>query len=152
MPCRLFAVLEVFRQASQSRIDEGQVPDLVRPEPGSNFYFVASEDPEQAVERVLAPVGSCRPRSIGLPSIRDIKMLCLMNQGEVGMRSPNAALQTGLKPTDEPRLAHFGGTFARVDKLMQIENDRGRELYDRGFGSMDRLDPEEGELVARFAT
>jgi exodeoxyribonuclease V alpha subunit len=64
---------EVFRQAAQSRIiasahriNRGEMPELGRGEPGSDFYFVPAEEPEAAVERVLTLVSSRIPRSFGL--------------------------------------------------------------------------------------
>ena len=46
---------EVFRQAAQSRIvvsahriNQGQMPDLTRPDTETDFYFVPADDPETA--------------------------------------------------------------------------------------------------------
>jgi exodeoxyribonuclease V alpha subunit len=148
---------EVFRQAAQSsiiasahRINQGQMPDLSRPEPGSDFYFVPAEDPEQAVARVLTLVSARIPRSFGLDPVRDIQVLCPMNRGGVGARSLNVALQAALNPASEPKVERFGWTFAPGDKVMQVENDHEKEVYNGDLGLVERVDLEEGELVARF--
>jgi exodeoxyribonuclease V alpha subunit len=126
------------------------MPDLGRPEPGSDFYFVPAEEPEAAVERVLTLVSSRIPRSFGLDPVRDIQVLCPMNRGGVGARALNVALQAALNPGGEPRVERFGSTFAPGDKVMQVENDHEREVYNGDLGMVERVDIEEGELVARF--
>ncbi len=148
---------EVFRQAAQSRIianahciNQGQMPDLSRPEPGSDFYFVPAEDPEQAVERILALVSDRIPRGFGLDPIRDIQVLCPMNRGGVGARSLNVALQAALNPSAEPKVERFGSTFAPGDKVMQVVNDHDREVYNGDMGHVERVDLEESELVVDF--
>ena len=148
---------EVFRQAAESRIiasahriNRGEMPDLGKPEPGSDFYFVPAEDPEQAVARVLTLVSSRIPRSFGLDSVRDIQVLCPMNRGGVGARALNVALQAALNPGGEPRVERFGSAFAPGDKVMQVENDHEREVYNGDLGLVERVDLEEGELVVRF--
>ena len=82
---------EVFRQAAKSRIivnahrvNQGQMPELDRPEENSDFYFVPADDPETAVGRIIELVKSRIPRRFGPDPIRDIQMLCPMNRGGVG--------------------------------------------------------------------
>ena len=58
-----------------------------------------------------------------------------MNRGGVGARSVNIELQAALNPTGERKIERFGWTFAPGDKIMQIENDYDKEVYngDTGF-------------------
>ena len=133
---------EVFRQAAQSRIiinahriNQGRMPDLVKPDRETDFYFVPAADPEQAVCRIVELVQSRIPRRFDLNPIRDIQVLCPMNRGGVGARSLNIELQAALNPSGETKVERFGWTFAPGDKVMQIEND-----YDRG--RITALDPE----------
>jgi exodeoxyribonuclease V alpha subunit len=79
---------EVFRQAAHSRIvttahriNAGQIPDWRRPEGASDFYFVAAEDPDAAVARLIDLVRDRIPRRFGFHPIRDIQVLCPMNRG-----------------------------------------------------------------------
>jgi hypothetical protein len=44
----------------------------------------------------------------------------------------------------------FGWTFAPSDKVMQIENDYDKELYNGDIGYIDDVDPNAGEIVASF--
>ena len=57
-----------------------------------------------------------------------------MNRGGVGARSLNIELQTALNPTGERKVERFGWTFAPGDKVMQIENDYDKEVYNGDIG------------------
>jgi exodeoxyribonuclease V alpha subunit len=148
---------EVFRQAAQSRIitsahriNQGSIPDLSRPEGDSDFYFVPADDPETAVPRIIELVKTRIPKRFGLDPIRDIQVLCPMNRGGVGARSLNIELQKALNPAGERKVERFGWTFAPGDKVMQIENDYDKEVYNGDIGYIDDVDLDAGELTASF--
>ena len=124
---------------------------LVRRSKGENdFYFVAAEDPETAVSRIVELVKTRIPGRFGLDPVRDIQVLCPMNRGGAGARSLNIELQAALNPTGERKVERFGWTFAPGDKVMQIENDYDKEVYNGDIGQVTDVDPEAGELTARF--
>ena len=148
---------EIFRQAAQSRIitsahkiNQGSIPDLGKPEGDSDFYFVKADDPETAVPRIIDLVKTRIPQRFGLDPIRDIQVLCPMNRGGVGARSLNIELQAALNPAGERKVERFGWTFAPGDKVMQIENDYDKEVYNGDIGYIDDVDPDAGELTASF--
>ena len=148
---------EVFRQAAQSRIiasahriNQGAIPDLSKPEGDSDFYFVQADDPETAVPRIIELVKTRIPRRFGLDPIRDIQVLCPMNRGGVGARSLNIELQAALNPAGDRKVERFGWTFAPGDKVMQIENDYDKEVYNGDIGYIEEVDSDAGELTASF--
>ena len=148
---------EVFRQAAQSRIiisahrvNQGSIPDLSPPGTESDFYFVQADDPETAVPRIIELVKTRIPKRFGLDPIRDIQVLCPMNRGGVGARSLNIELQAALNPAGDRKVERFGWTFAPGDKVMQIENDYDKEVYNGDIGYIDDVDPNAGEIVASF--
>jgi exodeoxyribonuclease V alpha subunit len=148
---------EVFRQAAESRIivnahriNQGVIPDLRKPDAESDFYFVEAEDPETAVGRIIELVKTRIPRRFGLDPIRDIQVLCPMNRGGVGARSLNIELQAALNPAGERKVERFGWTFAPGDKVMQIENDYDKEVYNGDIGYVADVEPDDGELTASF--
>src|SRR6185436_4119402 len=148
---------EVFRQAAHSRIitsahqiNRGSIPDLSKPEGDSDFYFVQADDPETAVSRILELVKMRIPQRFGLDPIRDIQVLCPMNRGGGGARSLNIELQAALNPAGDRRIERFGWTFAPGDKVMQIENDYEKEVYNGDIGYVHDVDPDQGELTASF--
>ena len=148
---------EVFRQATQSRIivnahriNQGLMPDLRKPEAESDFYFVETDTPETAVPRIIELVKTRIPRRFGLDPIRDVQVLCPMNRGGVGARSLNIELQAALNPAGDRKVERFGWTFAPGDKVMQIENDYDKEVYNGDIGFVTEVEFEEGELTANF--
>jgi len=148
---------EIFRQAAQSRIiasahriNQGSIPDLSKPEGDNDFYFVQADDPEAAVSRIIELVKTRIPQRFHLHPIRDIQVLCPMNRGGAGARSLNIELQAALNPAGERKVERFGWTFAPGDKVMQIENDYDKEVYNGDIGYIDDVDPDAGELTASF--
>ena len=148
---------EIFRQAAQSRIitsahriNRGSLPDLARPEGDSDFYFVQADDPDIAAARIIELVRTRIPQRFGLDPIRDIQVLCPMNRGGIGARSLNLELQSALNPAGDRKVERFGWTFASGDKVMQIENDYDKEVYNGDIGYIAEVDPEVGELTVRF--
>ena len=148
---------EVFRQAAQSKIittahaiNAGRMPDLTPPEGDADFYFVPAADPEQAVERIVELVSKRIPKRFGFDPIKDIQVLCPMNRGGVGARSLNIELQAALNPAGDKKVERFGWTFAPGDKVMQIENDYDKEVYNGDIGMIKDIDMDEGEVAVDF--
>lgn len=148
---------EVFRQAAQSRIitaahqiNEGNIPDLRKPNSDTDSYFVHAADPEQAVARILSLVARHIPRKFGFDPVREVQVLCPMNRGGVGARSLNVELQAILNPNPTARIERFGWTFAPGDKVMQIENDYDKDVFNGDIGYIQRVDTDEAELTVDF--
>jgi exodeoxyribonuclease V alpha subunit len=148
---------EVFRQAAQSKIittahaiNAGRMPDLSPPDGETDFYFVPAADPEEAVPRIVELVSKRIPRRFGFDPIRDIQVLCPMNRGGVGARSLNVELQAALNPAGEKKVERFGWTFAPGDKVMQIENDYDKDVYNGDIGMVEDVDLDEGEVAVLF--
>ena len=147
---------EVFRQAAGSRvvtnahrINQGLMPEL-RVEATSDFHFIKAEEPEAAVQTVVRLVRERIPARFGFDPVRDVQVLCPMNRGGLGARALNVELQRALNPPGEVRVERFGWTFAPGDKVMQVENDYERDVYNGDLGVVRRIDLQEGELTAEF--
>ena len=106
--------------------------------------------PRPRLPRIIELVKTRIPRRFGLDPIRDVQVLCPMNRGGVGARSLNIELQAALNPAGERKVERFGWTFAPGDKVMQIENDYDKEVYNGDIGFVTDVEPEEGELTASF--
>jgi exodeoxyribonuclease V alpha subunit len=126
------------------------MPDLNRPEEESDFYYVPADDPETAVARIVDLVKTRIPQRFGFDPVRDIQVLCPMNRGGVGARSLNIELQAALNPAGDRKVERFGWTFAPGDKVMQIENDYDKEVYNGDIGYVDQVDPDAGEVTTSF--
>ncbi len=149
---------EVFRQAATSRvivnahrINQGLMPEAdAGRHARSDFYVIEAADPEIAAAKIVAVVRDRIPKAFGLDPIRDVQVLCPMNRGGVGARSLNIELQKVLNPPGEVRVERFGSTYGPGDKVMQIENDYDKEVYNGDLGIVARIDMEAGDLVATF--
>jgi exodeoxyribonuclease V alpha subunit len=148
---------EVFRQAAQSRIiisahriNQGSLPDLSPPITESDFYFVQADEHETAVPRIIELIKTRIPRRFGFDPIRDVQVLCPMNRGGIGARSLNIELQAALNPAGDRRVERFGWTFAAGDKVMQVQNDYEKEVYNGDIGYIDDVDIATSELAVRF--
>jgi exodeoxyribonuclease V alpha subunit len=148
---------EVFRQAAGSRvitnahrINRGQMPELTKGNVPSDFYFIDAAEPEDGVAKIVAVVRDRMPKAFGLNPIRDVQVLCPMNRGGLGARSLNIELQKALNPPGEIRVERFGWTYGPGDKVMQVENDYDREVYNGDLGIVRQVDEEEAELVVTF--
>ena len=148
---------EVFRQAAESKIitsahaiNAGRLPDLAPPDGEADFYFVPATDPEQAVPRIVELVSKRIPRRFGFDPIKDIQVLCPMNRGGVGARSLNIELQATLNPAGDKRIERFGWTFAPGDKVMQIENDYDKDVFNGDIGMIEDVDLDEGDVTVDF--
>ena len=126
------------------------IPDLSPPGEDSDFYFVQADDPDTAVSRVIELVTTRIPKRFGFDPVRDIQVLCPMNRGGGGARSLNIELQAALNPAGDRKVERFGWTFAPGDKVMQIENDYDKEVYNGDIGFVTGVDADEGELVVDF--
>ena len=56
----------------------------------------------------------------------------------------------GFEPAGERKVERFGSIFAPGDKVMQIENDYDKEVYNGDIGYVVDVDADAGELVASF--
>jgi exodeoxyribonuclease V alpha subunit len=149
---------EVFRQAARSRIVEnahrirrGRMPDL-EPREGSDFFFVDAEEPDEAAERLLHIVCQRIPGRFGLDPVREVQVLCPMYRGAAGAHALNAALQArlNLRSRAGTRVDRFGSSYAVGDKVMQLENDYERDVYNGDIGFVRAVDPAERELHIAF--
>jgi exodeoxyribonuclease V alpha subunit len=147
---------EVFRQAAQSRIitnahciNRGEMPDLAASD-GGDFYFVDAADPEDAVNKLVRVVTERIPRRFGLDPVRDIQVLSPMNRGGLGARALNTALQQALNPPGDNHIERFGAVFGPGDKVMQVENDYDKDVFNGDQGIVAGLDIAAGELTVDF--
>jgi len=149
---------EVFRQAAESRIivaahriNRGEMPDVsASAENRSDFYFVDVADPDEVGGRIVQLVKERIPQRFGLDAVRDIQVLCPMNRGSAGARSLNLALQAAVNPGGTPRVERFGWTFAVGDKVMQVENDYDKDVYNGDLGRVAAIDEPTATMTIDF--
>jgi exodeoxyribonuclease V alpha subunit len=148
---------EVFRQAASSRIvrsahqiNQGIFPSLPEKGEASDFYFVPADEPEAIARTVVELVKTRLPRKFQVDPVRDIQVLCPMNRSLTGARGLNQLLQEALNPPGENSIEKFGYRFSVADKVMQIQNNYDKDVYNGDIGFVTHIDPDEQELTATF--
>ena len=150
---------EVFRQAAHSRIvtgahriNRGLLPEWAASGVESDFYFIEREEPEAIARTLIELVATRIPARFKLDPRRDLQVLCPMNRGSLGVRELNVALQQALNPAgpDKASVDKFGSQFRVSDKVMQMENDYDKEVFNGDIGQILGIDPVERELTIGF--
>jgi exodeoxyribonuclease V alpha subunit len=147
---------EIFRQAEGSSIvvnahavNRGETPVSGAAGSGSDFFIMEEEDPEKAVDTILRLVKKNIPAKMHMHPIRDIQILAPMQRGILGARNLNVRLQDLLNPHGDA-LERFGAVFREHDKVMQLENDYDKEVFNGDVGFVQRIDTEDQQMVVRF--
>jgi exodeoxyribonuclease V alpha subunit len=148
---------EVFRQAASSRIvrsahqiNQGNYPSMPEKGEESDLYFIAADEPEAIAQTVVDLVQTRLPKKFGFDAVRDIQVLCPMNRGLTGARGLNQALQAALNPPGEGSIDKFGNQFSLGDKVMQIENNYDRDVFNGDIGFVTGIDQVEDELAVSY--
>ncbi len=147
---------KIFRQAEESRIIEnahrinkGEMPELSRSADADlvDFYAIKASTPERAAETLVELVSARIPERFKADPIKDIQVLCPTNRGPIGTRTLNEKLQFALNADAPDRVDHRGIAYATGDKVMQIENDYEREVYNGDIGRLTAINRTEKQVT-----
>ncbi|WP_237151987.1 SF1B family DNA helicase RecD2 [Oryzibacter oryziterrae] len=148
---------EIFRQAEESRIivnahriNHGELPEPPPPGELADFYVVEARGSDDALAKILEVVGTRIPRRFGLDAMRDVQVITPMQKGVVGARNLNDQLARLLNGAPIDQVERFGQTYAVGDKIMQIENDYDRDVFNGDLGILKRVRTREDEVVVSF--
>jgi exodeoxyribonuclease V alpha subunit len=132
---------EIFRQSGDSgivlnahRINRGELPLFAKGEEAADFFGIRIDGAEEAQTRLVELVASRIPERFGLDPVVDIQVLCPVNRGPLGTRELNRLLQARLNPEPVALLERGGLRYAVGDKVMQLENDYEREVWNGDIG------------------
>ena len=148
---------EIFRQAQHSRIittahaiNQGRMPDLTISSLDSDFYFLETDEPELVLDKILKLFTQRIPQRFNLDPFLDVQVLCPMSRGLVGARNMNVELQRVLNPPSETSINRFGWSYSVGDKVMQIQNNYDKEVYNGDIGFIQLVNPEDSQLIISF--
>ena len=153
---RVVRLTEIFRQAGASHIvraahaiNAGREP-VSAPAATGDFFFIEAHTPEQIMDRVIALVRDRIPARFGLDPFRDVQVLSPMNKSELGVHALNQKLQEVLNPTTGTQVERFGRTFRVGDKVLQVQNNYPKEVFNGDIGRVVGIDSTDQELTADF--
>ena len=148
---------EIFRQARESliivnahKINQGLMPAF-KPSGHklADFYFIEQEEPEKVLGIILELVKERIPKRFGFDPIDDIQVLTPMHKGMVGAGNLNLELQNALNPGPDS-LSRGGKNFRINDKVMQIQNNYEKEVFNGDLGRIVRINLEAQEVTIDF--
>ena len=150
----------IFRQAQGSRIivnahriNQGKGIEIANGK-GSDFFFIESATPEDALEQILTLVTTRLSAYYHADPIRDIQVLSPMQRGVVGAANLNRMLQEKLNPSPEaspkPSLNRTGIAYRLHDKVMQIKNNYDKDVFNGDIGTITHVDLDNQELTITF--
>jgi exodeoxyribonuclease V alpha subunit len=147
---------QVFRQAAQShiiqaahRINEGLLPKLDN-QGATDFFFVEVGEAQEAPAKIIELVQKRIPKKFGFNAVRDVQVLCPMQRGSAGARNLNLELQATLNPNPSLKVERFGYTFAVGDKVMVLQNDYEKEVFNGDMGFIRDMDLEDQSCLIDF--
>ncbi len=148
---------EIFRQAEESRIiinahriNRGEWPEPPPSGELADFYVIEARGADDALAKILEVVGNRIPRRFGLDAMRDVQVITPMQKGICGARNLNDRLAELLNGAPLDRIERFGQTYATGDKVMQIENDYDRDVFNGDLGILKRIRQKEDEVAVSF--
>jgi exodeoxyribonuclease V alpha subunit len=144
---------KIFRQAAQSRIVTaaheilaGVVP-LFSNGASENCFFIKRDDPQGCLETITGLVTKRLPESYGVDPIRDIQILAPMHRGALGTQELNRTLQQHLNPC-KTHITRGTMQYAKGDKVMQVQNNYEKEVFNGDIGTIAEIHDGEGLQVA----
>lgn len=146
---------QVFRQAAESQIiqiahkvNRGEMPDL-KPHRHSDFFFLEKDDPDEVATTILELVKHRLPNNFSFDPIKDIQVLSPMQKGSAGARHLNSELQKILNNDPIAKIERFGYSFGVGDKIMIIENNYEKDVFNGDIGIIESIDFETQSLQIR---
>ena len=149
---------EVHRQAGASwivraahAVNGGREPESAPPGTG-DFYFVEANDPPTITARILQMVTDRIPAKFGLDPFRDVQVLTPQVKTELGVLTLNRELQAALNPPrpGQAEVKRFDTTFRVGDKVMQVQNNYQRDVFNGDIGRVTAIDADDQVLFADF--
>lgn len=148
---------ETFRQAATSNIiqiaqciNRGEMPPLKGLGSTSDFYFLETLESEDALTTVVDLVKNRLPKKFGVDPKQGIQVLSPMTRGLLGTKNLNVELQKALNPPSSRSILKYGSHYSVGDKVIQIENNYQKDVYNGDIGTIQAVNKEENAIVINF--
>jgi len=152
----VFRLSEIFRQAAESgivrnahAIIRGEMPAF-KSAASPDCFGIRAIDAEDAIAKLIDLVCRRIPERFEFDPIADIQVLAPVNRGATGIQRLNDRLRAALNPRPSVTLERAGTVYATADKVMQIENDNTREVYNGDVGRIVAIDRQTRIVDVRF--
>ena len=148
---------EVFRQAKTSlivtnahKINRGEFPRFNSPH--GDFFLVEEKETANMSGLIVDLVKQRLPAHYGFDPMEDIQVLSPLRRTRAGTETLNRHLQAALNPPRPDREeVSFGDHVFRIgDRVMQIENDYDKQVFNGDMGRIVSLNREEQNMIIEF--
>jgi exodeoxyribonuclease V alpha subunit len=107
-----------------------------------DFYLFPAKNAATAADWVVDVVTARIPDKFGFDPLREIQVLAPMYRGPAGVSILNERLQENLNAAraQTPQKRLFGTTFRPGDKVMQIQNNYDKDVFNGDIGFITGID------------
>src|SRR5207237_10246231 len=132
-------------------VNRGDEPESA-PAGQGDFYFIEANDPAGIIDRIVQMVRDRIPAKFGFDPLRDVQVLTPQVKTELGVVNLNRVLQEALNPARPgvPETKRLDTAFRVGDKVMQVQNNYQREVFNGDIGRVTAVDAEDQVLLADF--
>jgi len=146
---------KIYRQEGESliiynahKVRDGQFPYIGKPK-NNDFFFIEKNEPEEVVDLILNLLTQRIPKSFNYDPLYDVQVLVPTNKGIVGVNNLNSRIQDILNFNSQKVLR--GSVQYRLnDKVMQLKNNYGKDVYNGDIGFISGIDMEMEEITVNF--
>jgi len=153
----------IFHQAAHSdiitnahRISRGSVltfPQHNRPEiQQTDLFLFPTKDAAEVGDWIIDLVSARIPKEFELDPMEDVQVLAPIYRGPAGVNVLNQRLQEALNPAapDKPEKSLLGTLYRTGDKVMQIQNNYPKNVYNGDIGTLLDIDDTDQTLLVEF--
>ncbi len=146
---------KIYRQEGESliiynahKVRDGQFPYIGKPK-NNDFFFIEKNEPEEVVDLILNLLTQRIPKSFNYNPLYDVQVIVPTNKGIVGVNNLNSRIQDILNFNSQKVLR--GSVQYRLnDKVMQLKNNYGKDVYNGDIGFINGIDMEMEEITVNF--
>lgn len=146
---------KIYRQEGESliiynahKVRDGQFPYIGKPK-NNDFFFIEKNEPGEVVDLILNLLTQRIPKSFNYNPLYDVQVIVPTNKGIVGVNNLNSRIQDILNFNSQKVLR--GSVQYRLnDKVMQLKNNYGKDVYNGDIGFINGIDMEMEEITVNF--
>lgn len=144
---------QIFRQANQSlivknayRVKQGEFP--IKSEEHTDFLTYYHSHINDCLNQILQCLDSLLNEGYNIHN--DIQILTPMHKGEIGTHNLNHLIQQKMK-NNQPSVSHKNRVFYRKDKIIQLQNDYDKGVFNGDIGWIESIDDATNTLTVNMS-
>jgi len=151
----IFRLDTIFRQSESSNIvvaaheiNHGVVPKIYN-KSSDNLFFLVEKEPESVTNKLIELVKKRLPSKYGFDPFKDVQVITPMYKSVTGANNFNTLLQQKLNP-DSAGIKQRDREFRIGDKVMQVQNNYGKDVYNGDIGFISAIRKDDEEMIVQY--